>query len=159
MPKLDHATSAWMRLLAGSVRTQAPLRRALLRTALVAREEPQVRHLRVMVLGPAASGRTSLLAVVRRLGETLGAPKGAIDCYEDQIGSPSAARVAWQVVPGDPDDHKAITQCMREALNRHDNPKPELVVILTKKPAVPEEEISEAVKLIDALTWATEKNK
>jgi hypothetical protein len=112
-----------------------------------------------MVLGPPGSGRTSLLAVVRRLCDSLGAPKGSVDCYEDEIGSPSAARVAWQVVPDAPDGQKDATKRMREALGRHDNPKPELVVVLTKKPDAPEEEISEAVELIDVLTWATEKNK
>lgn len=171
MPKLDPASTAWGRLVAGSVRSQVPLRRALRRTISVAREEPQTRHLRVMVLGPAGSGRSSLLAVVRRLAlstgcelsqfraGTGGRTQPGVDCYEDQVGSPSAARVAWQVVPDAPEAQKDVTKRMREALARHDNPKPELVVILTKKPEKPEEEISEGVDLIDVLTWATETNK
>ena len=171
MPKLNPAPSAWGRLVAGSIRSQAPLRRALLRTVSVAQQEPQTRHLRVLVLGPGCSGKSTLLAVVRRFARstgcdlsqfragTKGRTQPGVECYEDEVGSPSAARVAWQaILAPDEGTQKEITKRMREALARHDHPKPELLVILTKKPEKPEEAISEDVDLIDLLTWATEKN-
>lgn len=156
MPKLDPAAGAWGRFVTGSIRTQADLRRALRKSVQLARDEASDRHLRVMVLGPAQSGKSTLIAVLRRLATSLGFPRMGLEVYEDAVGSPSAARVAWQVVPGGPEDKKRLVADMRKALARRGEPKPELVVILTKQPKEITPEIASQIRMMDVLVWATE---
>ncbi len=155
MPKHDPADTAWGRIVATSVRSHAHLRKALKRTIQLGNDADSAHHLRVMVLGPAGSGKSTLIAIVRRLGAAAGVPNDGLEVYEDAIGSPSAARVAWQVVPGDEAERKEITAQMRTTLSNREGPRPELMVIVTKCPEEIVPEISSKVELIDVLTWAT----
>ncbi len=157
MPKLDPATSAWARFVAGSVRSQADLQRALRRTITLARDEGSDSHLRVLVFGPAASGKSTLLSVVRRLAASTGFPALGLEVFEDEIGSPSAHRVAWQVVQGDGDaELQGVRRQLRRSLDQRDGPRAQLVHILTKEPHERTAEIASEIDLIDVLTWATE---
>lgn len=156
VPKPVQTPGVWEQFVVSSVRSQAKLRKALKRTIQLARNRNAEQHLRVVVIGPPASGKSSLIAIVRRLEASCGLPRDGLEVYEDAVGSPSAARVAWQVVPGTAEQAKEITARMRIALSHRTGPKAELVVILTKVPPEIVPEISDRVKLIDVLSWATQ---
>lgn len=154
MPKLDRAPDAWGRFVATSIRTQAVLRKALRRTVTVGRDSEAGRHLRVLVMGPAASGKSTVLAVVRRLAGSLAIPEAGLELIDDaEILRPSKARVTWQVAQGDPDQVRAWA---RVQLDMRPGPRAELVQILTKEPKEPSLEIASEFALIDVLTWAME---